>query len=41
MCSLMFMVSSLLNRDTWGFAAATIFLLGCVLFLAPFLLLRR
>ena len=41
MCSLLFMVSSFLNRDTWGFAAAAIFLLGCVLFLAPFLLLRR
>ena len=40
-CSGLFITQSLLARDPWGLAASLTFLVGCFLFLAPFVFSQR
>ena len=41
LCSGLFITQSLLADDSWGLAASIAFALGCLVFLAPFVLRRR
>lgn len=36
LCSIFFIISSIVSGSIWGLAASIVFLLGCVVFLIPF-----
>lgn len=40
-CSGLFIMQSILARDIWGLAASVTFLVGCLLFLLPYLVARE